>query len=167
MVIAAYLAAIVAANLTISALGPPAAIPVAFLLIGFDFSARDALQARWEGGALWPRMVALIAVGGALSYLVNASAAQIAVASTVSFVVASAIDAVVFALIGRKVGRFLRWNGTNLVGAGIDSLLFPTLAFGSLLPAIVLGQYAAKVAGGVIWSLALIRLTPRKVVPAA
>ena len=160
--VTAYLAAIAAANLLAAQFGPSITVVVAFVLIGFDFSCRDYLQAKWEGRQLWLRMLLLITAGGAISYLLNRDAAQIAVASTVAFVLSSGIDAIVFALIGKKVGRFLRWNGTNLVGAGIDSVLFPTIAFGSLLPAIVIGQYVAKVVGGLIWSLVLIRALPQR-----
>ena len=42
--------------------------------------------------------------------------------------------------------------GSNVVGAAVDSLIFPTLAFGALMPAIVLMQFAAKVAGGAMWA---------------
>lgn len=164
--VVAYLAAIAAANMLAATYGPSITIVVAFTLIGFDFSCRDYLQARWEGRQLWLRMVLLIAAGGLISYALNRDAAQIAVASTVSFVLASTIDAVVFALIGHRVGRFLRWNGTNLVGAAIDSVLFPTLAFGALLPAVVIGQYVAKVAGGLLWSVVLIRALPLRRRPA-
>lgn len=160
MIVALYLVAIVAANLSVAAFGPSVTVINAFLLIGFDLTARDYLQGTWEGKQLWPRMALLIATGGAISYLLNAGAAQIAIASTVAFVLSGALDALVFAAIGRRVGRFLRWNGTNLVGAGIDSIVFPTLAFGALLPAIVIGQYLAKVGGGLLWSLVLIRVVP-------
>lgn len=151
-----YLAAIVVANLSVATFGPSVTVINAFLLIGFDFSCRDYLQARWEGRTLWLRMVALIAAGGALSYIVNADAGRIALASTVSFVAAGVMDALVFAAIGKRVGRFVRWNGTNVVGAVIDSLLFPTIAFGALLPAIIVGQVVAKVFGGFLWSVVII-----------
>jgi hypothetical protein len=38
-----------------------------------------------------------------------------------------------------------------------NSLVFPTLAFGALLPHIVLLQFIAKVAGGAIWAWLLSR----------
>lgn len=158
--VGSYLAAIAAANLVATAFGPGATVATAFVLIGFDFTCRDYLQQTWEGGALWVKMLALITAGGLISWLVNRDTAQIAVASTVAFVLSSSIDAAVFALIGRRVGRMVRWNGTNLVGAGIDSLLFPTLAFGSLIPAVVVGQYVAKVAGGLVWSVVITRAVP-------
>lgn len=148
----AYLGAVVAANLTIAALGPSAAIVVAFLFIGLDLTARDRLHDAWRGRQLALRMGALIAAGGLISYLLNAAAAQIAVASTVAFVAAGTADAVVYALLGERT-KLLRINGSNVVSSAVDSLVFPTIAFGGLLPAIVVGQFVAKVAGGFVWSL--------------
>jgi uncharacterized PurR-regulated membrane protein YhhQ (DUF165 family) len=43
----------------------------------------------------------------------------------------------------------------NSVGALIDSIVFPTIAFGSLMPLIVLAQFAAKVLGGSMWGYLL------------
>jgi hypothetical protein len=39
--------------------------------------------------------------------------------------------------------------------AAVDSIVFPTIAFGGFLPLITLGQFAAKVAGGAVWSIIL------------
>ena len=152
VIVAMYLAAIVAANLSVATFGPSVTIVNAFLLIGFDLTARDRLHEAWEGRSLPVRMALLIATGGAMSYLLNAGAGQIAVASTVAFAASATLDAVVYALLGER-GRLLRINGSNVVGAAADSLIFPTLAFGSLMPAIVIGQFVAKVAGGFLWSL--------------
>ena len=58
----------------------------------------------------------------------------------------------VFFLVLRLMCRI--WNTT-----AVDSILFPTIAFGSFLPLIVLGQFAAKVGGGFVWSLLLNRRT--------
>jgi hypothetical protein len=99
-------------------------------------------------------MGVLIAAGGALSYLLNSGAGQIAVASTVAFSVAAVLDGLTYAVLGDR-GRLVRVNGSNVIGAAADSLIFPTLAFGALLPVIVLGQFIAKVAGGFVWSVIL------------
>lgn len=149
-----YLMAIVAANLSVAALGPSVTIVNAFLLIGLDLTLRDRLHDSWKGRGLLPRMAGLIAVGGAISYVLNVNAGPIALASTVAFAVSASLDALAYSLL-EPYRRFVRVNGSNVVGAAADSLLFPTLAFGSLLPAIVLGQFAAKVAGGLLWSLLL------------
>ena len=68
-------------------------------------------------------------------------------------------DAITYHLLGDKA-RLLRVNGSNVIAALIDSLVFPTLAFGGLLPWIVLGQFAAKVGGGFVWSLVLCKREP-------
>jgi uncharacterized PurR-regulated membrane protein YhhQ (DUF165 family) len=154
MIVLGYLAAIVAANLAVATFGPGITPLTAFLLIGFDLTARDRLHERWSSDHLVLRMTLLIAVGGLISYVLNASAGQIAVASTVAFLVASTLDAIVYAVLGER-SYMVRVNGSNVVGAAADSLIFPTLAFGSLLPLIVVGQFVAKVGGGLFWSLIL------------
>ncbi len=154
MIVALYLGAIVAANLTVAAFGPAWSIVNAFLFVGLDLTSRDRLHDAWEGRELALRMGLLIAAGGAISYALNRDAAQIAIASTAAFVVASIIDAVVYALLDGH-SRAARVNGSNVAAAAADSLIFPTMAFGSLLPLVVAGQFVAKVAGGYIWSLIL------------
>lgn len=148
--IALYLVAIVAANLSVAHFGPPSVILNAFIFIGLDLTARDALHDRWRHDHLWLRMFALIATGGVLSWLVNADAGWIAVASCVAFLAAGAADVLVYAVLGDR-SRRLRVNGSNTLSAAVDSLVFPTVAFGAFMPAIVLGQWLAKVLGGAIW----------------
>jgi queuosine precursor transporter len=149
-----YLAAIVLANLSVAAFGPSVTIINAFWLIGLDFTLRDRLHERWQDDGLRWKMAGLIAVGGAISWLLNRDAGQIALASTVAFMASAAVDWGVFAALHGHP-RLVRINGSNLAGAAVDSVLFPTLAFGSFLPLIVLGQFAAKVAGGLVWSVIL------------
>lgn len=153
-----YLVAIILANITIVWWGPNMAIVNAFLFIGLDLTTRDRLHDAWRGRWLWPKMAALIAVGSILSWVLNRDAGQIALASFVAFACAGAVDAVVYHLL-RDREWWQRVNGSNVVSAAVDSLIFPTLAFGALLPAIVLGQFAAKVAGGAIWSAIISKLS--------
>lgn len=151
-----YLAAIVAANITVARLGPTSAIAVAFLLIGLDLTTRDGLHDRWQGRGLWPRMTALVGCGSLLSYLLNRDSGQVALASLTAFAAAGLVDAVVYQALLRRP-RFVRVNTSNMAAAAVDSVVFPTLAFGALMPGIVLGQFAAKVLGGYLWSLMLRR----------
>lgn len=154
--VVAYLAAVAAANLLVSHFGPSAAVLNALLLIGLDLSTRDALHERWQGKAFWPRMLALVCAGGALSLLLGGSG-RVAAASCASFVLAGIADTVSYRLLCQQP-RLWRVNGSNLVAAGIDSLCFPVLAFGwPVLWAIVLGQFAAKVIGGALWAPLLLR----------
>lgn len=154
MIVALYLVAVVAANLSVAAFGPNVTILNALLFIGLDLSARDRLHEAWSGRRLWARMAVLIAAGGAISYVVNRDAAQIAVASTVAFVVAGILDATVYALLHDR-SWMVRVQSSNVVAAAADSLIFPTLAFGGFLPLIVVGQLVAKVAGGFVWGAIL------------
>lgn len=147
-----YLVAIVLANLSVAAFGPSVVIINAFLFIGLDLTARDHLHDTWRGKNLLLKMAALIASGSLLSWALNRDAGQIALASFVAFAAAATVDTLVYHLMGRYP-RWLRINGSNVPSAFVDSLVFPTLAFGAFLWPIVLGQFAAKVLGGFVWSL--------------
>lgn len=147
-----YLVAIVLANLTVAAFGPRMVIVNAFLFIGLDLTARDRLHDAWRRNQLLLKMTALIAAGSFLSWLLNRDAAQIAFASFVAFAAASIVDTIAYQLLG-KYPRWLRINGSNIPSALVDSIVFPTLAFGTFLWTIVLGQFLAKTVGGFVWSL--------------
>lgn len=152
ILVALYLAAVVAANLLVTAYGPPATVPAALVLVSLTLTTRDALHDRWAGRALSLRLGALIAVGSLVSYLLNAKAAQIAVASCVAFAASEAVDALVYHALRRRP-MLERTNASNAAGALVDSVIFPTLAFGLFLPWVIAGQAAAKVAGGFAYSL--------------
>ena len=146
-----YLAAIIAANLLAAAYGPTVTIINAFLFIGLDLTSRDALHERWHGRGLWPKMFGLIATGSALSWILNRNAGQIAIASLVAFAAAGLVDLVVYRWARPRFSRLNTVNSSNILSALTDSLVFPTIAFGSFLPWITLGQWAAKVGGGLVW----------------
>lgn len=157
-----YVAAIVVANLTVAFYGPWVSPINSFLLIGLDLSLRDRLHDSWGGRNLWPRMFALIAAAGLVSYALNPAAGRIAVASCVAFIVAGLVDAAVYHRMRKSArwgGYMARVNGSNAAGALADSILFPTLAFGVLMPAVVAAQFLAKLGGGYVWALMLRRLS--------
>ena len=149
-----YLVAIVAANLLVAQFGPSVVVINAFVFIGLDLTARDHLHDAWKRRNLWSKMALLIGTGSLLSWLLNRSAGPIALASFVAFGCAGIADALVYHLLGER-SRMLRINGSNVVSAAVDSIVFPTLAFGGFMPLVTLGQFAAKVAGGFVWSLVL------------
>ncbi len=151
LAIAIYAVAMLAANLLVATFGPSITPINAFVLIGLDLALRDWLHFRLRA---W-QMGALICLTGALTFVLNPAAGQIAIASAMSFTAAALVDWSVFARIG---GSWLkRANASNVAGAAVDSLLFPTIAFGVLMPHIVAMQFAAKVAGGAVWSVILRR----------
>lgn len=150
-----YLAAIIAANLLVVQFGPSVAVINAFLFIGLDLTTRDHLHEAWHRRGLVWKMALLIATGSLLSWFLNRDAGRIALASFTAFACAGAADAITYSLLGDKA-RLLKINGSNVVSAGVDSVIFPALAFGfPLLWGVMLGQFVAKVAGGFVWSLVI------------
>lgn len=145
-----YLLAIVIANLSVAYFGPQSAPVNAFIFIGATFTLRDKLHDLWRTHRML-KMGTLILTGSLISYLLNRDAGQIAVASFVAFLLSESGDAVVYARLERY-RWFVRVNGSNLVAAVLDSILFPVLAFGAWLPWIMLGQVLAKIGGGLVWS---------------
>jgi len=149
-----YLAAITAANLTLLWFGPAASIFNAFILIGLDLTLRDKLHDQWEGRHLWLKMFVLICGGSVITIALNLDALPIALASAAAFLLAGLGDAFVYSKLMDEE-FIVRSNGSNMVGAAIDSVVFPTLAFGIFMPEIILAQFAAKVCGGGLWSFLL------------
>jgi uncharacterized PurR-regulated membrane protein YhhQ (DUF165 family) len=152
--IAIYAVAMTVANLLVAKFGPAITPINAFVLIGLDLALRDWLHVRLK---TW-QMGSLIAVTGGLTYALNQDAGMIAVASAVAFTAAAVIDWSVFA---RLSGSWIkRSNVSNVAGAAVDSLVFPTIAFGALMPHIVAMQFLAKIAGGAIWSIIIQKASP-------
>jgi uncharacterized PurR-regulated membrane protein YhhQ (DUF165 family) len=158
-----YLVAVVAANLAIAHFGPAATPFVAFVAIGLDLSSRDALHEAWHNNGLWWKMFALIGSGSLLSWLLNANAGSIALASFIAFAASGLSDSLMYQLL-HKYPSLVKMNGSNLLSAAVDSLVFPNVAFGSFMPMVVLGQFAAKVLGGFVWSLVLRGKITKKVI---
>lgn len=157
-----YAAALVGANLSIAAFGPWISPINAFVLIGLDLTLRDRLHDALHGRPwFWFQMGALILVSAAVSYALNPAAGRIALASFIAFCASGVADAAAYHLL-RKSARgtdyMFRVNGSNVAGAAVDSVLFPTIAFGAFMPAIIALQFAAKVGGGFVWSILLRRL---------
>lgn len=137
---AAYLGVIVAANWAVVEFG---VVPVGFGLMapaavffaGLAFTLRDLLQ---ETGSRWWVLAAIVA-GGALSAVVATPA--LALASGLAFGVSELADWAVYEPLRRR-----RWlvavAASNAVGIVVDSLIFLSLAFGSLafLPGQVVGK---------------------------
>jgi hypothetical protein len=149
-----YALAMTMANLSVYTWGPWVSPINAFLFIGLDLALRDWLQTRLK---LW-QMATLIGTSGLLTWGLNPAASHFAIASAVAFTAAAVVDWSVFV---RLPGSWLRRaNGSNVAGAAVDSLVFPTLAFGVLLPHIIALQFIAKVVGGALWAWLIQRVMP-------
>jgi len=155
----AYAVAMTSANLLVATFGPSISPVNAFFLIGLDLTLRDWLHVRLK---TW-QMGGLIVATGLLTYVLNPAAGIIAIASAVSFTAAAVVDWGVF--IKASGTWFARSTKSNIAGAAVDSLIFPTIAFGALMPQIVATQFLAKVAGGAIWGLLIHKLLGKNHAP--
>lgn len=159
LLVAGYLTAIVAANLTLAEWGashPEVALYNAFLFIGFDLTCRDSLHDMWKDNLL-RNMSLLIIAGSSLSYVLGQwlgsgpYVGRIAVASCVAFGAAATADAIVYHLL-RKQPWYERVNQSNIAGAAVDSFIFIAIWPFGFDFALAFSLFAAKVAGGVVWS---------------
>jgi len=146
-----YIAALVAANLLVAWLGVWFSLVNAFVLIGLDLSLRDKLHDLWEGDKLPIKMGGLIATASIVSYAINPATGMIAFASLAAFSLSMLADSLVYRYLKDKEWM-IRVNGSNIAGSAVDSVVFPTIAFGGLMLEIVALQFIAKVGGGFIWS---------------
>jgi len=162
ILIAAYLLAIVIANLTVAAFGVIAVIPNSFVLIALDLTARDALHEVWHGVHLRRNMALLIVCGSVLSALLDYQALPIALASCLAFGASGAVDTLLYARLERYAW-LIKANGSNVASALTDSLVFLSLLAAltglpwATVPLLVAAQWLAKTTGGALWSLLLAR----------
>lgn len=155
--ISVYLLSMTAANLLVAQFGPVISPILAFFLIGLDLTLRDVLHVRLKASF----MIGLILCAGCLTLMLNSTAGMVAVASASAFTLAALTDWAVFC---KVEGSWLkRSNASNVAGAAVDSIVFPTIAFGALMPHIVATQFIAKVAGGTVWSWILRRSIEQRV----
>lgn len=169
--LAAYTACVPAANWMINNVGTeafpggPHTIPVGFgfsapsgvLLIGVALAARDAVQR--QAGYRWA--LAAIAVGVALSYLVNPA---VATASAVAFLLGELLDFAVYTPLARR-NLPVAVTLSGFVGGVVDTFVFLWIAFGSVQfwQGQVIGKTLVAVACGLIvwlWRAVSVRLTP-------
>ena len=153
MLVIIFIGAMVVANLTIAAFGPWFSPINAFLLIGLDLVVRDRLHDKWSGKRLPLKMFGLISAAAVITYAFNPAATFIAVASVAAFVLAMTVNTAIYYLVHNKPWM-IRSNLSNTGGAAADSVTFPTIAFGSLMPEIIALQFVCKVLGGFLWSAA-------------
>ncbi|MER8779413.1 VUT family protein [Mesorhizobium sp. M0977] len=115
---------------------PGIVAPSGVLAIGAGLVLRDLVQRRL--GLLWS--FAAIAIGAILSFFFAPPA--LVIASTVAFALSETADLLVYTPLQRR-GLVLAAFASSVVGLVIDSIVFLTLAFGSLdlLPGQVIGKF--------------------------
>jgi queuosine precursor transporter len=151
LLVALYLAAIVAANLSVTYFGAGALGVTAFLLIPFDLCARDLLHEQWQGHKLTFCMGLLILAGSVLSFVVSPASFRVSLGSALAFGAGAIVDTGVYAM-AHALRRFWKMNLSNLFSSVTDSLIFPLVAFGGTTFNLSAGQALAKFCGGLFWS---------------
>lgn len=136
LAVAAYLALIVGTNIAFSVVGPAL---LTFVVAGLTMAARDFVHDA-HGRTV---SFALVVVGAAISAFLAAPA--VALASLVAFLLAETLDLLVYVPVRERIGRPAGIAVSGVVGSVVDSLVFLTIAFGSLafFPAQVAGKVAA------------------------
>lgn len=104
---------------------PGITAPSGVLIVGLALVLRDLVQRRL--GPTWA--LGAIAVGAVLSWFV--SPMGLVVASVIAFVLSEVADFAVYTPLQRR-GLVLAVAASGIVGVVVDSLLFLSLAFGSL-----------------------------------
>lgn len=152
-----FISALIIANLLVAWIGPWFSIVNAFVLIGLDLTIRDKLHESWKNDKLILKMGGLILISSLVSYFINPASGMIAVASLLAFALSMAADTITYHFLHNR-SWFVKSNGSNVAGAAVDSLVFPTVAFGGLMIDIVLMQFLAKVLGGLVWTYFIKRI---------
>lgn len=137
--VATYIGSIIAANYLISTYGLVSVgwglmAPAGVFAAGVAFTARDIVQRTIGRRAV----LAAIAVGAGVSWWISPA---FAVASAVAFTASETLDMVVFTPLERK-NLLAAVIASNTVGIVVDSVLFLSVAFGSL--AFLDGQLVGK-----------------------
>lgn len=161
LLVTTYLIAVAGANLLAHRYGPSVTPYTALGLVGFALITRDRLADVFGFGLGRLLLQAvLILAGSVLAYMVNASAAQVALASAVAFGASETVEAVIYYGLRRRAW-LTRSQPSGLVGALIDSYLFTMIAFGMNWP-IIFGQFTAKTAGVLAFSYIIGRVKVRR-----
>lgn len=144
-----YIIALILANTLVYLLGPWFSVINSFVLIGLDLTLRDKIHEQWGNDKV--KLGGLIGIASIVSYFVNPASGMIALASFVAFASAMLVDTLVYQKMINKDWN-VKTNASNIAGAAVDSIVFPTIAFGAIMIEIMLIQFIAKIVGGFVWS---------------
>ncbi|UGO52699.1 hypothetical protein OPT79_68 [Klebsiella phage vB_KpnD_Opt-79] len=153
LMICVYVAIFLLANLLVASFGPAVTPFNALFLIAADMVLRDRIQ--FESGAAWSILACFLA--GFATVLIAPGSEMIALASGLSCLLAGSASAIAFKL--KSGGFFQKALPANVIAAAVDSIAFPLIAFGSIMPGITAAQFAAKTIGASIILLIIRKLS--------
>jgi uncharacterized PurR-regulated membrane protein YhhQ (DUF165 family) len=145
-----FLAAIVLANLSVAHFGPVSTPINAFFLIGLNLTLRDSIHDRWHNKNLTIKMLALVVASAGITYALNKNAGIIGLASVIAFTASLSADWILYQAFWNKK-KWQKMLYSNTGSAAVDSVLFPTIAFGAIMPEIIILQFLAKFFGSSFW----------------
>ena len=114
--------------------------PAGVIFVGLTFSFRDFVQRQWGDYACWIWMI----IATIITFFLNR---QIALASVAAFLTSETIDWLCFKYFNFSLKK--RIAVSNLFSAPLDSMIFVTIAFGWVWPAIW-GQALIKYLAGLL-----------------
>lgn len=139
--ISIYVSLFVAANLLVATFGPAITPLNALFLISADIVIRDRLQYKYG----FSTSVMCCVIAGGITIALQHDSGMIAVASMVSVILSGIASAISFRF---KSGSFYSKSvPASVVAAAVDSIAFPLIAFGSVMPLITVAQFSAKTLG--------------------
>ncbi|MDE3075254.1 MAG: VUT family protein [Chloroflexota bacterium] len=154
MVVVAYVAAIVAANVITARTLPlaigPFLVPWGTWFIGLTLLLRDFVQLR-HGRRFSYGAIAVALIASALSSARLGDPLAITGASAVSFAFSESLETEIFSRLRAFLARRIFWSGT--FGSLVDSVMFVTLGLSPLttgfvpwpaVPFAIIGQYVVK-----------------------
>ncbi len=146
VLVALYLVALAVANLTVFALGQPALLLTALVLVPLDFAVRVRLQERWRRQRLllWVNMTALTVAGGWLAYVIAPDSSRIVYAGVVAFLMSATLGSLVYEAIRQDGSAWDARVGCVGVMACADTALFTYLAFDQISVLMLVGQIVMK-----------------------
>ena len=150
-----FVATVLGANWSISqfgivSIGFGTSAPAGVYFAGIAFTLRDLLHN--QPGSSRPWIISAIMAGAILSAFVE-DAQRLALASATAFFLSEMADWAVYSPLRRK-GWIVAVAASNSIGLLVDSLIFLSLAFGSLafLEGQILGKaYMTLLAIGILW----------------
>ena len=155
--VAAYLIALVAANLLVKHFGPYGLWFSSAFLIPFDFICRCIFHETWKGAKLIFNLILLTIFSGIITFVLNEDALNIAAASFAG-IVAVQIFAGLFYQALKKKSFLIKVNLSDFIAIVVDSIVFQLVAFSVINWQVTTGQILIKVLGGLLWFYIIFKL---------
>lgn len=146
-----FLLCITTANLLATHYGMWITLLSSFFLIGIEMTCRDFLNTRIKKH----QMILVVFVAGLLSYTINMSSINIALASSIAITVSCLLDYYVFNNV--KGSWFKRSNVSNIISATVDSFIFTLIAFGGFYSLLLIGHISLKLLGGLCFTVLVLK----------